>query len=696
MKTLLTLVLASTTLATAAPALLGRLAEGPSAAAAATSIDAASIDSSSARRAPVSRDWRSDFMQAYKIGDRKGMARIARENDGDVASWILEQAAALTTAPTDEKQKLFEATGRAWTEAFDTAFADNVLGYFEKLDAEERTTRLAIIGEYRDATTKYFNKRGQPMSATRDAELQELGEAFDPIAQKFYDVGDMYYASRAWVFAGDAFSPRAVREEAASAKRELEYLKKGLDACRIFDIGDPTHTQTKSRVNVLEQAVARGAGEGAGAADAGPAALPFEFGPAVEARSEAETFDDVKRRRRLTYGWDEVHPTWPSVWLGDIGSSVTLPGMSGGPLLERIELKEITVTDPDGGVQRVSLSTEPLLIETRIALDGEMVDYSFFAVLGKQVDDFLGFTANLEPTLAGMTIYLKPAAAVGFEIGRDELFVSDDNFDGTFGGAPIDATKNGLPKGVTLPSFDGLFSKRDKLARPFSRIVMIGKQWYRLEANAGGSSFTAAPATDIRTGEVELSYEGPDLEWLVVRGEGALEDVLFALEEGKATELPIGTYRVYMGVVREKDAKAVLLPGESEPFEITEGGELELALGGPFRYDFDSSLTGEGIKVRGYTVRVVGSAGEEYHLCWKCRPRPTLYLRSTGDSGWDEVAPMQLIDDIDTLAARGAEGWNEAWWPDDLVVENEVGDEYDARLFEKKNPLFGRIDSAAE
>jgi len=642
----------------------------------------------------VLRDWKSDFMKSYKIGDRKGMARIARDHDGEVAAWILELAARVTTSPTDEDEKLYTAVGRAWSEAFNTAFADNVREFFADLDAEERAARIEVLEGYREVTTRYFKLRADAAGAARDAKLQEMGEEFDAIATQFYEIGDMYYASRAWVFAGDAFSPRAVREEAASAKRELEFLSQALDACRIFDIGDPTHTDTKSRVRTLEIAVERGAGEGADAAEAAPTALPFTFGPASTGRARAEVFDDMKKRARLTYGWDEAHPTWPSMWLGEIGSATQLPGMSGGPRVERIDDRAITVTGVDGSVSRVDLSTEPQLVETTVdGADGPR-GYGFFVQVGLQTDEYLGFAANLEPTASGLTVYLKPAGAVGVEVAGEELFVSDDNFDGAFGGAVVERTGQGLPSGVTMPVFDGVFGKRDKTARPFSRLIQLGKAWHSLEVADGGAGFTVAPATALETGTVKLSFGGPDLEWLVVRGEGALADVYLALD-GKKAELPVGTYRVFAGVVREKEAKALMLAGDAEPFVVTAGGTTELELGEPFRFDFSASLVADGVKVRGSNVRIVGAGGEHYYRWWGCVPKPTIHLRAPGGS-WKEAGTMGRIEDIDALSARGSEGWNDAWWPLDTTVPNEVGDEYEVRLVEKKNPLFGTIDSAQE
>lgn len=642
----------------------------------------------------VERDFKADFKRAYKIGDRKGMSRVAKDHASDVAHWMFELASAITTTPNEDQSKLYNSISRAWGDAFNTGFGDNVLGFFEGLSAEERLARVGILDNYRRVTGDYLRKRGEPTDAERDAALQEIGTSLNGLAQSFYDVGDMYYASRAWIFAGDSFSPRAVREEAASATRELEYLKKALDSCNKFDIGDAQHRDTRTRVSTLEIAIERGgASEGAEAKKEAGSRLPFTFGEATDMPAEPEVLDNVKKRARLQFGWDADYPTWPSVQLAAIGSTASLPGMDGGPQIERQGDFSVVVTDADGTARFYELTNEAQQITTKVGSGSSAYDYTFMARIGETEGDFLGFRCNLKPTPDSMTVYLRPAAASTFSIGKDAIMVTDDNFDGAFGGRATERSVNGLPRGVFQPNFDGVFIGKSKVAQPFSEVMRVGKTWYRFEPLAEGRHFNVSPVLDLPVGELRLDYKGADLDWLVVQGDGSASGLFYALEAGKTVEVPEGSYHVFSGVVRKKDAKALLVTGDCPSFDVVAGEETRIELGGPFGYEFSSALVPDGVRIRGESVRVIGVGGEHYHLLWKCRTAPEVHLRKTGASSWTEVGELDLIQDVGGIGDFDGDGWAAAWTPLDEVFENKLGDDVDVRLHERKNPLFGRIDS---
>jgi hypothetical protein len=293
-------------------------------------------------------------------------------------------------------------------------------------------------------------------------------------------------------------------------------------------------------------------------------------------------------------------------------------------------------------------------------------------------------------------VYLRPAAASTFSIGKDSITVTDDNLDGVFGGGVGERNVNGLPRGVLRPSFDGVFVGKAKVAEPFSEIMRVGKDWYRIEALGGGRHFNVTPVVDLPVGELRLDYKGADLEWVVVRGDGDAGGLFFSLEAGKAIEVPAGSYHVYTGVVREKDAKALMVNGDSQSFDVTAGALTKVQLGGPFGYEFSSALVPDGVRIRGESVHVVGIGGEHYHLLWNCRTAPEVHLRKTGGGSWIQVGELELIDGVQGISDFDGDGWAAAWTPLDKVLQNKLGDDVEVRLHERKNPLFGRIDSDLE
>jgi hypothetical protein len=646
---------------------------------------------------PAAADFRGDFQRAYKIADHAGMSKLVRDASVDAAAWLYELASSLTRQPDEERQRLFDALNRAWFDAFTTRFGDRVLAFWQGLDDAGRTRRGELYQEYFALTTTYFAKRGEPITPARNTELQAIGDRFDPIAQALFDLGDGYFASRAWMYVGDAYSPQAVGDAAAIATRELAAQKKALAACDAMDIGDRSHRECRTRVTTLEGAIARGTAKGVPDPKAeGAAKLPFEFAAPVTVAAKALELSDPKKFPRLAYGWDDAHPTWPTLYLKEVGQTAAFAGMIDGPTFERQGLLDVVVTDQDGNSSRVVLSRELQLVTTRVGRGERAVPYTFGAMVGNRDDEFQGFSANLESTASNLAIYLRPAAAVVVDVAGTPVHVLDDNLDGIFGGPPTDVTVSGVAGGTTQTAIDSVFVGKSKTPVPFSEVLQVGKAWYRLTSADNGRTFDVALATGLEVGTVQLAYKGADLEWVVVRGTKTTASLFHRLEPGKPVELPVGEYRVFSGVVRDGAAKSLLVPGDAEPFTVTAGARTDLVLGGPFRFDFSSSETPEGVKVKGTSVVVVGAGGEHYTRFWGSRPSPEVHLRKAGGGPWTKVGQLGLIDDIDELGEHGGDGWTKVWWPLDGTFENKLGDGVDVRLVEKKNPLFGKIDSAPE
>jgi hypothetical protein len=639
-------------------------------------------------------DLRSDFERSYKVGDRAGMTKLVRDNSADAASWLYELAMALKAKPDEEQEKLYEAVGRAWSEAFSTGFSDRVRGFADRLEDAERSAYSKLKTDYFTLTTSFFARRAEPVTPERASALQTIAEQLETVAQSLWDLGDGYFASRAWMYVGDAYNASTVGAESGKPARELEAQKKALAACDSMDIGDRAHRECRTRVTHLEAVVARGESGGGEAKGAASSKLPFEFGAAAKVKGTGQELPELKKSPRLSYGWDEVHPTWPQVQIADVGQTTNLTGMIDGPTIERQGLNEIVVTDAEGNATRVKLSLEATLVSTRVGRGAAAVPYAFAIKLGNTNDEFQGFAANLATTPANMTMYLRPAAAVVIDVGGTPVHVLDDNLDGIFGGPPTGVSFAGLPAGATQPALDAVFVGKSKTPQPFSELMAVGKQWYRFSSADNGRTFEVAPATTIALGTAKLAFDGAELEWLVVRGKGALEKVFVRLEPGKPVELPVGEYELFSGVVRDGDAKALMLAGDSEAFAVTAAARTDVTFGAPFTFEFSSADTTEGIKVKGASVSVVGAGGEHYGRYWRCQPRPEVHLRKDDASSWSKVGQLQVIDDIDELGEHGGEGWNMVWWPLDGLFENKLGDGAQVRLFEKKNPLFGKIDSA--
>lgn len=645
--------------------------------------------------ATLRADWKRDFIRAERVGDRDGMARIAERHATEFSFWIYSLAERVIADDEDEEgAELFEAAKLSWARAFESEFGDKVLAYLQGLDDQDRLDRVAAVNRYRDLAIEYLTKRAEEASAARDTQIQELGMQLDALGTEFYELGDMYYASRAWIFSGDSASPRAVREGAANQVLELTYLRKAVEACDLFDVGDREHTESRARIKAIERAIANGKTAGSVTeASSSPEVLAFGFGPAVAHATTPTVLDDMRKRVRLAYGWDEQYPTWQTVYLGNIGAQAPLPGMEDGPHIERQGTAEVVVVDADGRARFVELSPVPQIVKTRVGTGDDARDYAFEIRIGERTSKFQGFRVDSRPTVDSMTVYMRPVAAAEFQFGKDTIYVTDDNFDGVFGSPPDERGRVGLPLETLQPHLDGVFVDKAKLAMPFSEIMCIGGTWVRVEPRNGGRTFQVSEATDLPVGKVKLVYKGADLEWAVIRGAGPASDLFYLVEPGRSVEVPAADYHIYTGVVRDGDMKALMIRGDAETFTVREGDEMKVTLGGPFAYDFTWSLVEDEVRVKGDSVHVRGIGGEHYHLLWNCRAVPEVHVRPAGRSAWSQVGVMELLGKAKDVDDLGPEGWAMAWTPLDLLVENKYGDEVEVRLHERKNGLFGRIDS---
>ncbi|MFT7486742.1 MAG: hypothetical protein ACI9F9_002598, partial [Candidatus Paceibacteria bacterium] len=225
----------------------------------------------------------------------------------------------------------------------------------------------------------------------------------------------------------------------------------------------------------------------------------------------------------------------------------------------------------------------------------------------------------------------------------------------------------------------------------------IGETWYRLENEKSGTSLTGY-AVPMETGKINLNFKGKcgNPTWLIVKGMGKYENCYFDVMN-KDTELPVGNYTLYCGEVRKgKKAQVmktlILPPKDPDPWVVTAGGTTNVPLGAPFGFDFKFDEDGKNISVLGKTVVITGLAGERYERPWNCVPKPTASWRKKGEKRGSKAEKFKKVQSQDEINAGG---WGTAWFPVDLeIVKKGASDGSEVQLAEKKNKLFGKIESA--
>ena len=114
----------------------------------------------------------------------------------------------------------------------------------------------------------------------------------------------------------------------------------------------------------------------------------------------------------------------------------------------------------------------------------------------------------------------------------------------------------------------------------------------------------------------------------------------------------------------------------------------------PYRFDFQTKREGSSVTVVGRSVVVLGKSNERYERVWNAVPRPEVSWRKAGAKRGSKPEKMGMIGDQVSMADLG--GWPALWAPLDLPLETPglaPGDEVEVQLVQKKNPLFGKVES---
>ena len=244
----------------------------------------------------------------------------------------------------------------------------------------------------------------------------------------------------------------------------------------------------------------------------------------------------------------------------------------------------------------------------------------------------------------------------------------------------------------------------EKRAQPWSRISKIGDAWYELESQNAGTKIQAKARPGLQTGKVQLKWSGPTKpSWVIIQGwDPKVENCYYDIAGSKTVEVPVGPYRLFYGEVRKgkklQEMKTVIVPKEGSPIElkVTEGETTVLQLGKPFKFDFNYKVDGTQIGIQGTSVAITGVSGERYERPWNCRAFPEVVWRKKGTKRKSKPEKMTIISNGNEVGdAPGAVGWEYLWFPLDMALDTrkEVDGEIEVQMFEKKNRLFGKIES---
>jgi hypothetical protein len=126
---------------------------------------------------------------------------------------------------------------------------------------------------------------------------------------------------------------------------------------------------------------------------------------------------------------------------------------------------------------------------------------------------------------------------------------------------------------------------------------------------------------------------------------------------------------------------------------VTAGSTTTMEIGAPFGFSFTFSQNAETVTIEGTSLAVVGRGKETYQRFWNCVPSAEVSLRKVGSKKGKEEGELQPATSQEQIQALEND-YNKVWFPFSEPIEKPwEGEALEVMLFEKKNKLFGKIES---
>lgn len=652
------------------------------------------------------KEFRQKFKELMTINGADELAKLVKAFPDEALKRVDGMCAEMARGNNDELEAEFQAMAKAWKTAFKTGFVDKSYEFHSslQLDAPRKFERNKTLDAFY-VTLDRFSKNSK--AAKDHAAYEACGAEFLAQADKLEEVGDLRFAGWAAGAAGECFD-ESVRGAQANPRKACELYGR---AIKDFEKVELTGYSYYMRLRDIHAELARGGFDVPEAAPGDPAS-PEAGTPAPAAAANATaivaptTFEQIASQEqfiRPSYFNDEIYQIWPLLVLQDKGSVTKLGAVEKAPQVVRSDSAKIGLDfDNDKKAERtVGMTGNLTPVELELGPEGEKRKWAFAFKTGIQDDTFQGLKTNLSPDDRQALIYYVNAASVVTTINGVQVRVLDDNLDGIYGSAPLTYAYQGLSANLFQPDMDAIVIGDSKRARPWSQLQEIGGQWYDLATDKGGLELRATPM-QVQTGTLKLEFKGPAPNWVIVKGEGTLEHCYFDLvnDAKKPIAVPAGTYQLLCGEIRQgkkqQVVKALIMKGSrTPPYAVKAGQETVVALGAPFGFEFETKVEEEFVTVKGPSITITGVAGERYERPWNCAPRPEVSVRKAGAKKGGKGEKMDIVGDLAETKEDGTYRYTMAdtWRPVDTPFPIKKGEAVEVQLVEKKNRLFGEIES---
>jgi hypothetical protein len=644
------------------------------------------------------------FQEKFKklMGDKAQKAeqeKLVKAESSNAAAWIARFDEILAERPEDPDAGPFLAElTAAWKAAMKSEFPEREKKFFATLDAKSKHDRVDLRKRF-DAAQSTFDGNAEKKDAWV---YTTLVDELEQVAGGFEQVLDHYYASEAWLLYA-ACNDELLRGTTADLKRALKGYDEGLSERAIMDLADTKKETAEKRKAALE---AKGAGKGAGGAAApGEGQEPTDAGASINVPLTFEPLTSVDGIQRPNYLADENYVLWRAIELKAKGSSGSFERTPGAPVLFRVGSADIRFdSDGDGkgdgpADEKLPLTGNITPVKIALGTGDSARPWAFFVTPAGNQESYQDMNLNMSASDERYRLFVLGAASVTGTLEGHPIRIIDDSMEGQYGNEPLSYGFEGVVKGEFQPDLDSIVIGTAKRARPWSEYQEVGDKWFKFEMGSDGKEIKASPIkTD--TGTLKLEYKGPvQPSFVVVRGTNALKNAFFDLVEGgsKGIQVPVGRYELAYGNVTKGKKKQVQkcvimpMPHSATSYDVTKDKVTVVTLGAPYSMDFEYKNSDGHITVTGGSVVVTGSAGERYERAWHCVPHPEVSWLKKGKKTGSKLVKMLPVQDTETLEKLG---FPAAWFPLDLQLDAKGQGEVELQLVDKKNELFGKIESA--
>jgi len=657
-------------------------------------------------------DFMKAFRQALEINAKDEMASLVKARPNEAILAVVETCELISKGTNDALENDIDALRVAWKNAFGTGFVAMEYEYFSvELQGEFKNARAKVVDQFRAQRDLFLRARENKEKRA----LQGFGLDYLTLGRSFEELGDLYRASECYQLYAECFDEALLAQD-ADFGRVIQGLDYMVEMRGALELADPLVEQAKARRDSLVSkgyVSAEGSEEetpsGGGAEETPEPAVPGAAAPAgpIALGGAFELVPELEEVRRPGFGLDALYPIWGFIFFkadhpdaGAFPQTGVFPGLDDSPKVIREGANKVLVdVDGDGkGDVEIPVTGKINPVEITLGQGAARRKWAFLATVGTEQDTYQGVRPyNLAPAMEQMLLYIAPAASIVGNVAGTRVQIFDDNLDGRFGSPPKGWAYTGLREQDFQYDVDTIRIGDSERAVPWSELVEVGPDWYEFHANDSGTDVTVQK-TSIKTGTIKLDCKGYEPDFLIVRGRDKIANVFLDVAAGgsKGVAVPTGTYELFFGRAskgkRDQTAKALIVPTPvTPPCRVEAGKAATIQLGEPFLFDFSLKQDDQSVTIEGKSILVTGRGKETYQRLWNCAVQPAINVRKAGTTKDSEEGKMRTAQ---TQEQARDLGYLTLWYPIDVTLpKKKEGEKVEVQLTEKKNKLFGKIES---